>query len=114
MSSKAGSSRRSAALPVSTEAPARAGFDLDRPWRLSGRVAARPELFGALLYHFGTRRLSFVKNPTLLAVLRSLAEYPSARAACTAAGVGAARLPAYERALASLAESQLIRERARP
>jgi putative mycofactocin binding protein MftB len=105
---------RSAVLPAGAGAPARAGFDLDRPWHLNERVAVRPELFGALLYHFGTRRLSFVKNPTLLTVLWSLAEYQSARAACTAAGVGAAGLPAYERALASLAESQLIRERARP
>jgi putative mycofactocin binding protein MftB len=72
----------------------------------------RPEPFGALLYHFGTRRLSFLKNTTVLAVLRSLAEHPSARSACAAAGVGAGVLPAYEWALATLAQSQMIRERA--
>ena len=71
----------------------------------------RPEPFGALLYHFGTRRLSFLKNTTVLAVVRSLAEHPSARSACAAAGVSAAALPAYERALATLAESSMIRER---
>ncbi len=86
-------------------------FDLDRPWRIDDRVAVRPEPFGALLYHFGTRRLSFLKNATVLTVVRSLAEHPSARAACAAAGVTAAALPAYERALAALAESQTIRER---
>jgi mycofactocin biosynthesis protein MftB len=37
----------------------RSGFDLDRPWRLDDRVAVRPEPFGALPYHFGTRRLWF-------------------------------------------------------
>ena len=50
-------------------------------------MAVRPEPFGALLYHFGTRRLSFLKNATMLAVVRSLGEHPSARAACAAAGV---------------------------
>jgi putative mycofactocin binding protein MftB len=83
-------------------------FDLDQPWRLDERVAVRPEPFGALLYHFGTRRLSFLKNTTMLAVVRSLGEYPSARAACAAAGVPPGRLPAFERGLATLAESRMI------
>jgi putative mycofactocin binding protein MftB len=101
---------------VSTEAggsgPLGSAFDLDRPWHIDERVAVRPEPFGALLYHFGTRRLSFLKNTTVLAVVRSLAEHPSARSACAAAGVGADGLPAYQRALATLAESQMITERA--
>ena len=88
-------------------------FDLDRAWRIDDRVAVRPEPFGALLYHFWTRRLAFLKNATVLTVVRSLAEHPSARAACAAAGVTAAALPAYERALATLAESHMIREAAR-
>jgi len=86
------------------------GFDLDRPWRLDDRVAVRPEPFGALLYHFGTRRLSFLKNTTVLEVIRSLGDHPSVRSACAAAGIGPAALPAYERALATLAESHMIRE----
>ena len=88
-----------------------AAFDLDRPWRIDDQVAVRPEPFGALLYHFGTRRLSFLKNARVLAVVRSLAEHPSARSACAAAGVSSAALPAYARALATLAESSMIRER---
>ena len=40
-----------------------AGFDLDRPWQLHPQVSVRPEPFGALLYHFGTRRLWFLKSP---------------------------------------------------
>ncbi len=99
--------------PAGTAGDSR-GFDLDRPWRIGDRVAVRPEPFGALLYHFGTRRLSFLKNTTVLEVVRSLAEHPTARSACAAAGVGAAALPAYERALATLAESQMITERAAP
>jgi mycofactocin biosynthesis protein MftB len=96
---------------VSTEPSGSPSFDLDRPWRLDERVAVRPEPFGALLYHYGTRRLSFLKSPTVLTVLRSLADHPSARAACAAAGVDASALPAYERALATLAGSQMIRQR---
>jgi len=71
----------------------------------------RPEPFGALLYHFGTRRLSFLKNQRVLAVVRSLGDCPTARAACEAAGVRPAELPAYARALSVLAESNMITER---
>jgi mycofactocin biosynthesis protein MftB len=86
-------------------------FDLDRAWQVDPRVSMRPEPFGALLYHFGTRRLSFLKNQTMLAVVRSLADHPSARAACQACGVTEAELPAYARALGSLADSRMIAER---
>ena len=74
-------------------------------------MAVRPEPFGALLYHFGTRRLSFLKDVTVLTVVRSLAEHPSARSACESAGVTAGALPAYQRALATLAGSEMIHER---
>jgi mycofactocin biosynthesis protein MftB len=96
---------------VSTEAPARgarAGFDLDRPWQLHAQVSVRPERFGALLYHFGTRRLSFLKSPELLTVVSSLGEAPTAREACRQAGISDAELPAYAAALATLAGSQMI------
>jgi len=86
-------------------------FDLDAPWRLDARVRVRPEAFGALLYHFGTRRLSFLTSPALLEVVRSLAAHPSARAACTAAGVPAGDLMRYARALHTLAASQMICKR---
>jgi putative mycofactocin binding protein MftB len=88
-----------------------AGFDLDSPWQLHPQVSVRPERFGALLYHFGTRRLSFLKSPALLAVVRSLDGAPTARAACAAAGVPAADLPAYASALATLAGSRMICQR---
>jgi putative mycofactocin binding protein MftB len=47
----------------------------------------------------------------MLAVVRSLGEHPSARAACAAAGVPDGRLPAFERGLATLAESRMITPR---
>jgi mycofactocin biosynthesis protein MftB len=114
---------RSTACAVSTNessllvAPVEPGFDLDgafdldAAWCLHRQVSIRPERFGALLYHFGTRRLSFLKSPLLLAVVSGLAQSRSARTACVAAGVGAAEMPAYRRALAGLAASQMICER---
>jgi mycofactocin biosynthesis protein MftB len=84
-------------------------FDLERAWALDPQVALRPEPFGALAYHFGTRRLSFLKSRTLLRVVESLSEQPSARAACAAAGVREAELDRYTRALATLAETGMIR-----
>ena len=83
-------------------------FDLDAAWRLHPQVSIRPERFGALLYHFGTRKLSFLKSPTLLAVVESLGAEPDARAACAAAGVAGAELPTYAAALATLAASSMI------
>jgi len=75
-------------------------------------VAIRPEPFGALLYHFGTRRLSFLKSQKVLAVVTALDDQPTARAACEHAGVTAGELDVYAKALAVLAESSMIAERA--
>jgi mycofactocin biosynthesis protein MftB len=83
-------------------------FDGARPWALDPRVSLRPESFGALAYHFGTRRLSFLKSRTLVEVVESLATQPTGHDACRAAGVSPAELGAYERALGSLAESGMI------
>lgn len=88
--------------------PARSDFDLDTPWRLDPQVSVRPERFGALLYHFGTRRLSFLKSPKLVAVIGSLDGAKSARAACDEAGVTETELPTFVRALSTLAASTTI------
>jgi putative mycofactocin binding protein MftB len=84
------------------------GFDLDRRYVLHPQVAVRPEPFGALLYHFGTRRLSFLKDPRLLEVVRGLAAAPTARNACAAAGVTDRELPQFTRALATLADTDML------
>ncbi len=84
---------------------------LDRAWTISDQVALRPEPFGALAYHFGTRRLSFLKSPQLLEAVRGLEDHATARDACLAAGVASDRLAAYERALGTLAQTGMIRER---
>ena len=84
------------------------GFDIDRPWQVDPRVSMRPEPFGALLYHFGTRKLSFLKNRTILTVVQSLADHADIRAACRAAGVDDAAQAPYLYALGVLAESNML------
>lgn len=84
---------------------------LDRALSLAPQVSVRPERFGALLYHFGTRRLSFLKDRRLLEVLERLDDSATARAACDGAGVGEEALPAFERALARLVETDMLQER---
>jgi putative mycofactocin binding protein MftB len=84
---------------------------LDRAWRVSPGVSVRPEPFGALLYHFGTRRLSFLKDRRLLAVVERLDGATSARQACADAGLTPEELPQYARSLFTLASTDMIQER---
>ena len=83
---------------------------LDRALDVAPEVSVRPEPFGALLYHFGSRRLSFLKDPRLLSVIEGLGDAPTARAACAAAGVDAGTL-AFERALERLVAGGMLQER---
>ena len=87
------------------------GFDPELPWQRARSVALRPEPFGALAYHFGNRKLSFLKSKTLVQVVESLADHPSAAATLTACGVPQAQRPAYVRALGDLARSSMIEPR---
>jgi putative mycofactocin binding protein MftB len=90
------------------QAPAPAPtIDLTRAWRLHPKVALRDEAFGALAYHFDTRRLLFLKSRTLVELVSSLADFESADAAL-AALVPEEERPQYGRALARLAASEVI------
>ncbi|GGF24307.1 mycofactocin biosynthesis chaperone MftB [Williamsia phyllosphaerae] len=82
--------------------------DLNGSWTLNPSVVLRPEPFGALLYHFGTRKLSFLKNLIVVDLVRSLADHSSAHAALAASGIGVADRPMYLDALRSLARSETI------
>jgi putative mycofactocin binding protein MftB len=86
-------------------------FDAGLPYRCSPSVALRPEPFGALVYHFGTRRLSFLKTPQLVDVVSGLEHHPDVHGAVEAAGVAQPQRPAYLRALAGLAANGTIEER---
>ena len=84
---------------------------LGEAWTLSPSVAMRPEPFGALAYHFGNRKLTFLKRPELVSVVRGLADQPDVRSALVAAGVPEEQHPAYAAALRGLAAADMIRPR---
>ena len=86
-------------------------FDLYRAYRLSPAATLRPEPFGALAYHFGNRRLSFLKSRQLVTVVRLLSRCASAADALDAGGVPAGQRARYAAALAALADSEVIDER---
>jgi putative mycofactocin binding protein MftB len=88
-------------------APA-AVFDPECGWRLHPQVAVRPEPFGALLYHFGTRKLSFLKNRTILSLVQTLGDHPDVRSACRAVDIDDNAQAPYLRALATLAASNML------
>lgn len=94
-----------------TETAASTGFDPGLPYRCSPSVALRPEPFGALVYDFVSRKLSFLKTPELVTVVSGLADHPDARSAVEAAGVPEQQRPAYLRALAGLLASGTIEAR---
>ncbi|MGV0635061.1 mycofactocin biosynthesis chaperone MftB [Mycolicibacillus trivialis] len=89
-------------------ATAEPAFDPDARWRLHPQVSVRPEPFGALLYHFGTRKLSFLKNRTIVDIVKSLDEHPDARSACRAAGIDDEKCEPYLHALGVLARSNML------
>ncbi len=84
-----------------------AHFDVSRAWRLSARVSLREETFGALAYHHDSRRLVFLKSPTLVSLVRSLGDYDSAAAAIDEQ-VTESQRPRYERALSDLAQAGVL------
>jgi putative mycofactocin binding protein MftB len=86
-------------------------FDPALPWQRARSVALRPEPFGALVYSFRTRKLSFLKSTLLVGVVEALGDHPSAAAALDACGVTPAQRGAYEKALADLARSAMIERR---
>jgi putative mycofactocin binding protein MftB len=91
---------------AATVAEQSAQFDPGRSYRLNPRVALRPEPFGALAYHFGNRRLSFLKVPELVELVRDLGEHPSVEDALRM--VPEPRRDQFRRALASLAAIEMI------
>ena len=86
-------------------------MDLSTPYGLDPQVSLRPEEFGALVYHFGNRKLSFLKHPDLLRVLEQLDSEPSLEAALESAGVDRRRWPSFLKALETLEASEMVRAR---
>ena len=82
-------------------------FDPDAPWELHPQVALRPEEFGALAYHYGNRRLVFLKSRLLVELVSAPDEYETA-ADAIAAIVPEGQRSAYGRALLRLADSEVV------
>jgi putative mycofactocin binding protein MftB len=80
---------------------------LDQPWGLNAQVALRDEAFGALAYHYGNRRLVFLKSRLLVELVSALDTYPTA-ADAIAAVVPEGQQRAYGRALQRLADSEVV------
>jgi putative mycofactocin binding protein MftB len=83
-------------------------FDPSRAWMLCPQVSVRPEPFGALLYHFGNRRLSFLKDRILLDIVQSIDTYPCANDAISASIATGTDPDRYVKALAALVASEII------
>jgi putative mycofactocin binding protein MftB len=98
---------------VSTElsVPSPSATALTGPFELDPRVALRPEPFGALAYHYGNRRLVFLRSEEMVQVVKSLADHPTIDAALEANGVEPRRRAAFTEALAGLRRSEIIRAR---
>ncbi|MDQ6839605.1 MAG: mycofactocin biosynthesis chaperone MftB [Actinomycetota bacterium] len=82
-------------------------WDPARQYRLHPRVALRPEPFGALAYHYDSRRLTFLRSPLLVDVVKGLEDH-----ACAATAVDILvpqpRHASFLEALSALAESHFI------
>ena len=79
-------------------------------YALHPQVGLRDEQFGALAYHYGNRRLTFLNDDKLVALVRNLESYDDLDAAFDGIGVNERNRGAYRSALARLAESEILVE----
>ncbi|MFV0307208.1 MAG: mycofactocin biosynthesis chaperone MftB [Desertimonas sp.] len=84
---------------------------LDRRLALDPQVALRPEPFGALAYHYDTRRLIFLKHPDVVRVVRSLDGHDTVADTLVACGIDESRWPSFTTALTALVDAGLLRSR---
>jgi putative mycofactocin binding protein MftB len=84
---------------------------LDTALELHPQVALRPEPFGALAYHYGNRRLVFLKHVDMVRVAQSLGGHASLRATLEACDIAPARWTSFATAFESLRASEIVRER---
>lgn len=82
---------------------------LNEDWMLSPGVALRPEPFGALAYHFGNRRLIFLKKPEVVSLVEALDRSRDVREALQTVGLPKHHWPAYLTALRRFIASDMLR-----
>jgi putative mycofactocin binding protein MftB len=85
-----------------------ATLDPLQAYKLHPKVALRPEPFGALAYHYGNRKLVFLKSPRMVTLVRDLGAFATLDAALTAAGLTERSRLKYLAALNSLAQSDML------
>ena len=85
-------------------------FDSKAAYGLDEKVALRPEPFGALAYHYGSRRLTFLRSKLLADVVADLGSFDSVDSALEER-VPAAQRATYLKALAQLESSEFIHAR---
>jgi putative mycofactocin binding protein MftB len=71
-------------------------------------VGLRDEQFGALAYHYGNRRLTFLNDARLVTVVRTVGEHPDVDSALAAAGVPETQWPAFRQALERLRNAEVL------
>ena len=78
-------------------------------YALHPQVGLREEAFGALAYHYGNRRLTFLNDEQLVAVVRVAGEHADIEDAFDAVGVPAPRRAALRAALERLHAAEVLR-----
>jgi mycofactocin biosynthesis protein MftB len=77
-------------------------------YALHPQVGLRDEQFGALAYHYGNRRLTFLNDARLVAVVRTAADHADVDDALAAAGVPEHQRSAYRVALERLRDAEIL------
>jgi putative mycofactocin binding protein MftB len=84
---------------------------IGRALALHPQVALRPEPFGALAYHYDTRRLVLLKHPDIVRVVESLADHTTVAEALAACAIDPTRHHAFATAIDSLLDSEILCDR---
>ena len=84
---------------------------LNRALALHPQVALRPEPFGALAYHYDTRRLVLVKHPDLVRVLDALADHATVADTLHACEIDPSRHTSFAAAVDSMLDSEMLHDR---
>jgi putative mycofactocin binding protein MftB len=83
-------------------------IDPSAAYRLHPNVAVRPEPFGALVYHYGNRKLVFLKSMRMVAVVQGLGSAASVTDALHIHGVAERNVSKYLDALTNLLSSDML------
>ena len=77
-------------------------------YALHPQVGLRDEAFGALAYHYGNRRLTFLNDARLVTVVRTVADHDDVESALSAVGIPDQQRPAFLKALQRLADAEIL------